>query len=116
MTPITVDQLRSMQDRNTDLILINTLPAESFEETKIAGAVNIPQDQEDFIDRVEQTVGGRGKTLVVYCADAECQSSTHAAHKLEHAGFDKVFDFEGGYQAWRQSEQNAPGHATAPRS
>lgn len=114
MTPITAEQLRSMQERNRDLILINTLPEESFEETKIPGAINVPQDEEGFAQRVERRVGGKDKTIVVYCASTECQSSPEAARKLERAGFEKVFDFEGGYRAWQESEQNAPRHATAP--
>jgi rhodanese-related sulfurtransferase len=115
MTPITAEQLQSMQDRNRDLILINTLSADDFEATKIPGAINIPQDEEGFVDQVERRAGGRDKTLVVYCASPECESSSQAARKLEKAGFEKVFDFEGGFQAWQQSQQNAPAHATAPR-
>lgn len=114
MTPITAEQLRSMQDRNEDLVLINTLSPGSFEQMKIAGAINVPQDHDDFVDRVESLAGGRDKTVVVYCASAECQSSAKAAEKLEKAGFEKVFDFEGGYEAWEQHEQNAPSHASAP--
>lgn len=113
MTPITAEQLRSMRDRNEDLVLINTLPSEEFEETKIPGAVSIPQDDENFVERVEAEAGGQDKAVVVYCANAECESSTHAAHKLERAGFEMVFDFEGGFQAWEQEEQNAPSHASA---
>lgn len=115
MTPITVEQLQSVQDRNSDLLLVNTLSAEDFEETKIPGAVNIPQEADEFVDTVERRAGGKDATVVVYCASAECQSSTEAARKLERAGFEKVFDFEGGYAAWRQSRDNAPGHATADR-
>jgi rhodanese-related sulfurtransferase len=112
MTPITAEQLQSMQDRNEGLLLINTLPEKDFGRTKIPGATNIPQDREDFVDRVEEA-GGLHRAVVVYCASAACDSSTQAARKLEQAGFNKVFDFEGGHEEWRQYQQKAPAHAAA---
>ena len=113
MTSITADQLRAIRDRNDDFLLVNTLAPEHFDKTKIPGAINIPQDQDDFAKRVKKEAGGKDATIVVYCASAECDSSTAAAQKLEQAGFKKVFDFEGGYKAWQQHEASAPAHASA---
>jgi len=39
----------------------------------------------------------------VYCARTECQSSHHAAEKLEQAGFRNVIDFEGGAEEWKRA-------------
>jgi rhodanese-related sulfurtransferase len=113
MTTISADQLRSIQDRNDDLLLVNTLSPESFKKTKIPGSVNIPQEPDDFVDRVQDEADGLERTIVVYCASADCDSSRLAAEKLEEAGFQSVFDFEGGYEAWKQHEQAAPAHASA---
>jgi rhodanese-related sulfurtransferase len=100
METINAYQLQSMIDRNEDFFLINTLDEEHFPKTKIAGAVNIPQSQPDFAERVLQEVGDKQKTIVVYCAGQMCDSATQAAHKLQAAGFSQVLDFEAGAQGW----------------
>jgi rhodanese-related sulfurtransferase len=113
MTTVTAEQLRSMQQRNGELLLVNTLSPESFVKTKIPGAVNIPQNRKDFVNRARDEAGGLEKTIVVYCASAECDSSHQAAQKLEQAGFQKVFDLAGGYEAWKEHQAAAPAHASA---
>ena len=96
MHQITTTELRGKMQRNEKGILVNTLPQESFQKEHIPNSINIPQDQDDFVSQVEQTV-------VVYCANEHCNSSTQAAQKLEAAGFTHVFDYEGGAESWREA-------------
>lgn len=107
----TVD-LRSMIERDEDFVLINTLPAKYFEETKLPEAINIPQDQEDFVQSVEQAAGDKDKTIVVYCANLECDSSTEAAKKLDHVGFTKVYDYRVGAKGWQQDDAETAAKTT----
>jgi rhodanese-related sulfurtransferase len=86
----------------SDVTLVNTLGADSFEQTRIPGAVNIPLTDNDFAARVEQEIGGKDKPVVVYCANQQCDSSEKAAQKLEEAGFTAVTDFAGGFAAWKE--------------
>ena len=102
MPAIATPELKSMMERQEDFVLINTLPSQHFEHTKLPGAVNIPQDQPDFVDKVEQQAGGKDKRIVVYCASLECDSSTQAAKKLDEAGFTDVHDYRGGAKAWNE--------------
>ncbi len=108
MQTITQKELQKKQDSIHDLTVINTLPTDKFEQTQIAGSINVPQRNSDFIDRVSAAVmNNKQAEIVVYCAGKKCDSSTSGAKKLEQAGFQNVFDFEGGYEEWRQSHQTA---------
>jgi rhodanese-related sulfurtransferase len=88
------------------LALVNTLPAEDFDKTKLPHSTNIPEDRDDFAERVEQLVGHKDYPVVVYCASEECSSSQRAANKLDQAGFTSVFDYTGGAQEWRKAGES----------
>ena len=105
MNTLTVDEVRQMQDRHEDFLLINTLDEEHFPDTQIPGSINIPQSRDDFVQRVEQEAGTTNQKIVVYCASTECSSSPKAAKKLEEAGFSNVFDFEAGAKGWEAAGQ-----------
>jgi rhodanese-related sulfurtransferase len=105
MKTIDASGLKTLLDGNEDVLLVNTLKAESFEKTRIPGAVNIPLENEDFVARVEQQAGGKDKPVVVYCASQECNSSEKAAEELENAAFTEVTDFAGGFKAWQENSE-----------
>jgi len=105
MKTVDASGLKTLLDGHEDVLLVNTLKAESFEKTRIPGAVNIPLEDDDFVARVEQQAGGKNKSVVVYCASQECNSSEKAAEKLENAGFIAVTDFAGGFQAWQENSE-----------
>lgn len=102
MPAIDTKDLKSMIERDEDMLLVNTLPKESFEETKIPSAINIPQDQDNFTDEVEKAAGNKDKKIVVYCADVDCHSSTEAAKKLDGDGFPNVYDYRVGAKGWKE--------------
>jgi rhodanese-related sulfurtransferase len=106
MKTIETNELKALLDGNEDVLLVNTLNSDSFEKTRIPGAVNIPLEDQDFVARVEKQAGGKDKPVVVYCASQQCNSSEKAAEKLEHAGFTAVTDFAGGFKAWQEEAAN----------
>ncbi|MBX7074850.1 MAG: rhodanese-like domain-containing protein [Pirellulales bacterium] len=101
MKTISTDELKIMRDKNAGLTLVDTLPAESFEATRIPGAISVPLDRSDFVARVEQESGGKDQPVVVYCASQECDASEKAARRLEIAGFTAVSRYTGGFDAWQ---------------
>jgi rhodanese-related sulfurtransferase len=103
MPAIDTPELKSLMEREEDFLLVNTLPSESFESTKLPRAINIPQKQDDFIERTEDAAGNKDKKVVVYCANVDCNSSTEAAKKLDGTGFTNVYDYRGGAKAWREN-------------
>lgn len=111
MKTITTAELKAQCELHGRLTLVNTLGAESFEKTKIPGAINIPLDESDFVSRVEKRTGGKDKPVVVYCASQQCDSSEKAAKKLEEAGFTAVSRYTGGFAAWHKDTEKVPaGH------
>lgn len=102
MNTITTDELKELREKDAGLTLVNTLGAESFEKTRIPGAINVPLDSGNFAARVEQAADGKDKAVVVYCASQQCNSSEKAAQKLEEAGFTAVSRYTGGAAAWQQ--------------
>jgi rhodanese-related sulfurtransferase len=105
MKTVDASGLKRLLDGNEVVLLVNTLKGESFEKTRIPGAVNIPLEDEDFVARVAEQAGGKDKPVVVYCASQECNSSEKAAEKLEKAGFTAVTDFAGGFEAWQENSE-----------
>jgi rhodanese-related sulfurtransferase len=103
MKPIDARQLKKMLKDDPHPTVINTLPEEHFSATRIPDSINIPQDDENFVRRVEEAVGDHEEPVVVYCASPECDSSTKAAHKLEDAGFSQVYEFEAGAKGWQEA-------------
>lgn len=101
MQKINAQQLQEMHARQ-NLTLINTLPPEKFEQTRIEGAINIPQQQDDFAQQVEKQLGDKQQPVVVYCANTDCDSSLNAAEKLEVAGFAQVYEFTDGAAGWEE--------------
>lgn len=110
MKTITREELKQKMEgtkegRLDDMTIINTLPSHQFAETRIPGAINIPEKDEQFVDRVKSIVGNdKDAEIVVYCANSRCDSSTNAAKKLESAGFTHVFDYEAGAQDWQRAQ------------
>ncbi len=107
MRTINAQELQRKMDGGDNFLLVNTLPADDYPQTKIEGSVNIPQDKADFVQQVENRLGNMTDEVIVYCASEQCNSSEKAAEKLEQAGFENVADFSAGAEGWRKVEQTA---------
>lgn len=108
MQAITRDELKIMNEaEHEDFVLINVLPNKAFNEAHIRTSINIPVDDDDFEQVAEKVVGDKGRKVVVYCANYDCDASPKAAKKLENAGFTSVFDYEGGTKDWFEKKKAA---------
>lgn len=108
MKSITRDDLKTMNEtEHEDFVLINVLPREKFNKQHIRTSVNIPVDDDDFVETVEKVSGKKDRKIVVYCASFDCDASPKAAKKLEDAGFTQVYDYEGGTKDWFEQKQAA---------
>ena len=98
---MSTDELKTMLAASDGkLILINTLPPESFAATKIPGSLNIPEQNDDFAAQVEAAAGSKNQPVVVYCASAQCRNSDIAAERLQHLGYAKVRVYTDGKKDW----------------
>lgn len=104
MQPISRMTLEKMnEERKEDFVLVNVLPRESFRKAHIRTSINIPHEDESFVEDVTKVAGGKDRTIVVYCASKDCDASPKAARKLDEAGFERVLDYEGGTRDWQQN-------------
>ena len=99
MKRIDLEELKKKLDNN-EVTLIDVLSEESYNESHIKGAVNIP------LKRIASKAKERfdkDEPLVVYCSDKDCTASPSAAKKLTDIGFTNVYDFEGGKKEWQEA-------------
>jgi rhodanese-related sulfurtransferase len=93
--------------RHNSATIINVLPAEYFEKTRIPGSINIPYENANFANEVEYVIGGKNLPLIVYCASETCDASKKAATKLDEVGFTDVMCYEGGAKEWNEKMPQA---------
>jgi len=91
----------SQNDINSG-ILIDVRTPQEYKSGHLDHAVNIDWFAKDFAERV-QTMD-KEKPVFVYCKKGG--RSSQAARVLDSLGFKKVFDLEGGYDAFMAKEYN----------
>jgi len=95
---ISRDELKAKIDRGDKFQLVETLPEETFQESHLPGAVNLPPD------KIKQQAGrilpDKGADIVVYCASTACTASEDAAAELTRQGYTRVRRYVGGKQDW----------------
>lgn len=94
---------KKMVEENDDVVLIDVLGKESYEQRHLPEAINIPVSDERFEEKVKEAVPSKETPVIVYCADPPCQASPRAAHALEHLGYKNVYDFDAGLLGWRRA-------------
>lgn len=85
-----------MEEENTVLLDVRT-PAETADGT-IEGAREMDFRDPDFGQRVAEL--DKDKTYLVYCASGGRSGQT--CRMMTAAGFERVYNLEGGYRAWRE--------------
>ena len=99
--------LISADELKKSMILINTIPSDRFEKTKIKGAVNagLPKEMKDLKPEEKEaflkTLGkDKDKKIVIYCGFVACERSHVGAVLAKEAGYKNVYRFPGGIAAW----------------
>src|SRR3954452_5756688 len=59
MNIISTADLQELKTKEPNLVIVNTLPREEFDNTNIPGAISIPVDVPDFDDRVALAAGAK---------------------------------------------------------
>lgn len=97
---------------NDNAVVIDVLPKEYFDREHIPGAINIPVESKDFIDRVAKKTKSKAQEIAVYCANEQCTASHDAAEKLAKAGYTHISRFTGGLKEWKDSGHKTQGKET----
>lgn len=94
---IGVDEFREMMDQEDIVILDVRTPGETAQGT-IQGAVELDIQRSDFEEQIKQL--DRSKTYLVYCQVGG--RSSRACEMMADAGFERLYNLQGGYSAWSE--------------
>ena len=102
---IRAELLHAMLQRTNDFVLVDVMPRLYYQDYHIKGAMSVPEAE------IAATVRDwpRGRRIVVYCLDAECETGRDAAITLMSMGFSDVLLYEGGKREWRARKYEAMG-------
>lgn len=92
---ISSDQLTRLVNQQNALV-VDTRPAENFQDGRIVNALNIPMSDFDQADK--KLAKYKNKPVVIYCQSG--RTSVKACQNLEKAGFEQIFNLKGGLNAW----------------
>jgi rhodanese-related sulfurtransferase len=89
-------------DRLLDVVadgatVIDVLPAVTYEQEHLPGAISIPLEtfHPDDVESMD-----RSSPVVLYCFDQHCDLSARASRRFEVEGFTEVYDLIGGRATW----------------
>ena len=95
---LTAEQLKNKIEQNPDLIVINVLTRDDYENCHIKDSINI--SFETLKDKLKHW--DKNKEIVVYCADNDCSISQESFELLAKMGFNNVWAYEGGMREWHE--------------
>lgn len=102
MKPMSHDDLKEKIDSEADLIIIEVLPKEQYDEFHLPGAIHVPV-HDHFEREIQKAVPDKNQPVVVYCANKQCPASEEAARKMEDLGYREVYDYEEGKADWKKA-------------
>lgn len=101
---------KKMTESASDLVVINVLSEEYYNDCHIKGSINIPlfnlKDKAQALDK--------NKKIIVYCTNKMCTASSAAFKILKELGFEHVFAYEGGMADWHKRNFPTKGACSLP--
>jgi len=95
---ISAQELHEKMNNNSNLLVINVLPKNLFDDCHIVGSHSVPL--RELVELVADWP--RDKEIIVYCALDICDAGQKAYVLLSCMGFTNVVDYEGGIKEWFQ--------------
>src|SRR5260221_674614 len=77
----------SMKLKKSDLIVINVLDKNLYDDCHIKGSINVPFGEiKEYASKIDKST-----PVVVYCSNYQCTASGAAAKMLQDMGFENVW-------------------------
>ncbi len=95
---------------NKDFVILDVREPEEFDESHLAGAINLDFYEADFRERIEKL--DKSKTYLVYCRSANRSAET--AKIMEELGFETIYDMSGGIVEWERQGFPTVGNQKEP--
>ncbi|WP_431159112.1 rhodanese-like domain-containing protein [Winogradskyella poriferorum] len=97
---ITAEEMQSILEQE-DVQVIDVRSAEEYDEVHIVNAQNIDINSPTFD---EDIIGlDKERPIILYCKGGG--RSAKCAKKMQDAGFEKIYDLEGGISRWEHSDK-----------
>jgi rhodanese-related sulfurtransferase len=103
------DELRAKIENGEKFVLIDALAPMSYARSHLPGAINLPLEWVD--ERAPRRIPELHTEIVVYCIDAECDSSVLVAERLRRLGYTNVRHYLEGKADWTAAELPLEGGA-----
>lgn len=98
---ITTPELKGLFDRKEEFVLINSLSALEFTQTKIPGSVNMPYGH--LRDGSAKLPADKNAKLIFYCLGPGCTKSPKSAALAVQQGYGSVFVYNEGFPEWKKN-------------
>lgn len=108
---VSTADLRSLREREPDLVLVNVLPRIIHDQAHIPGSVNIPLGA---VATSQALPDDKETRLVFYCMGRLCMYSPKAADLAHHMGYKNLMVYRAGLLGWRRAGLPVAASATYP--
>ncbi len=95
---ISRDELQRKVEAGDRFVLVDALAPMSFARSHLPGAINLPLEWVD--ERGPRKIPDLDREVVVYCVDADCDSSVLVAERLIELGYRNVRHYPRGKRDW----------------
>ncbi|MGH3071271.1 MAG: rhodanese-like domain-containing protein [Gaiellaceae bacterium] len=92
------DELRQLIDAGAEFVLVDALAPMAYAHSHLPGAINLTPDWVD--GRARRRIPDLDTPVIVYCSDADCESSVIVAERLAELGYRNVRHYAEGKQDW----------------
>ena len=101
MRTIDRNEIQAALAERDDVVLVETLRPEHYEQGHLPGAVHLHPD--DVERRAAEVLPDRDAFVVTYCSNVACRNSAAVAAKLAALGYVNVRRYEAGKQDWEEA-------------
>ena len=101
--PMSIDIDLAYNLFSSQSLFIDARDSGDYDNEHILNSINIPYEEFELFENVILDLNPK-QPVIIYCSGGECDLSMHLGDVLfDEFEFEKVFIFEAGYPAWKES-------------